>query len=303
MITNQNPGFIVSPEYTVHDDGVDLCFYSVHRTKGTTLRGLAAVMTRSLLESAGGNGQLNPFEPATDDHGIGADRWQKLVDELHNRGILTTVGNQEASEPEQLQVRILGDSSERVESLADLVAEAILPSGLPVTHSTVAELREEGMAPAKGRQLVILASDGYDVPLHRQVNSLAISAGLPLLFVRALSTVIELGPFVLPGNGPCFECYWQRLQAPIAAEGPADWVRETPGRRYADVSWRATNARRIASHLTALEVGHIAGPLDAVPATMAKVGRFDPEHLSWSFRRVLEVPGCGHCRLANGVVR
>ena len=285
-----DPVYVFSPGYTAHDDGVDFCFYSVARTKGSTLRGVAAEMARALLAMAGPAGRVpvSLFDRAP--LGLPAPRWLAFAEQLTERGILGAdqLDGHASREAGAVLLCTGGDVGERAAgSLAELGIETV-----------PADVSELDVAIRQDVRLVLLADDTYDVRLHRRVNTLAVSHGVPALYLRIMPALVELGPFVLPGESPCFECYWQRLQAPLLAEGPAGWVAESPFTVFPEVGPMTEAVRRLGIQLLATEVTRITVPGAGTPNTIGTVVRFDPDALTLRHHRVLEVPGCASCRLA-----
>jgi bacteriocin biosynthesis cyclodehydratase domain-containing protein len=282
--------YVFSPGYTAHDDGVDFCFYSVARTKGSTLRGLAAEMARALLAMAGPTGRV----PASVfDHaplGLPAHRWLAFAEQLTERGILGADQPDAHASPEAGKILLCTDGD-----FGKQAADALSELGIDTVPAAVSEL---DMAIRQDVRLVLLADDSYDVRLHRRLNTLAVSRGVPALYLRIMPALVEMGPFVLPGESPCFECYWQRLQAPLLAEGPAEWVAESPFTVFRDIGPMAEVIRRLGIQLLATEVLRITVPEAGTPTTIGTVVRFDPDALTLRHHRVLEVPGCASCRLA-----
>lgn len=282
--------YVFSPGYTAHDDGVDFCFYSVARTKGSTLRGLAAEMARALLAMAGPAGRIpvSLFDRAP--LGLPAHRWLAFAEQLTERGILGA---------DQPDVHASGETGAILlctgGDVGEQTAGALSELGIDTVPADVSDL---DAAIRQDLRLVLLADDSYDVRLHRRVNTLAVSRGLPTLYLRIMPALVEIGPFVLPGESPCFECYWQRLQAPLLAEGPAGWVAESPFTVFRDVGPMTEIVWRLGTQLLATEVTRITVSGVGTPTTIGTVVRFDPDALTLHHHRVLEVPGCPSCRLA-----
>jgi bacteriocin biosynthesis cyclodehydratase domain-containing protein len=282
--------YVFSPGYTAHDDGTDFCFYSVARTKGSTLRGLAAEMARSLLAMAGPAGRVpvSLFDRAP--LGLPAHRWLAFAEQLTERGILGAdqLDGHASRETGTILLCTGGDFGDRA-------AGALSELGIDTVSADVSGL---DVAIRQDVCLALLADDSYDVRLHRRMNTLAVSHGVPALYLRVMPALVEIGPFVLPGESPCFECYWQRLQAPLLAGGRADWVVESPFTVFREAGPMTEIVWRLGTQLLATEVARITVPGVGTPTTIGTVVRFDPDALTIRHHRVLEVPGCPSCRLA-----
>jgi bacteriocin biosynthesis cyclodehydratase domain-containing protein len=64
-----------------------------------------------------------------------------------------------------------------------------------------------------GSQLVVLAPETYRSGLFHTVNEACRRAAIPWVGRRALGLVVSIGPFVLPGESPCWLCFEHRLHA------------------------------------------------------------------------------------------
>jgi bacteriocin biosynthesis cyclodehydratase domain-containing protein len=282
--------YVFSPGYTAHDDGVDFCFYSVARTKGSTLRGLTAEMARSLLAMAGPGGRVpvSLFDRAP--LGLPARRWLAFAEQLTKRGILGTDQPDGPASHEAGRILLCADGD-----FGDRAAGALSELGIDTVSAEASGL---DAAIRQDVRLALLADDSYDVRLHRRMNTLAVSHGVPALYLRIMPALVEIGPLVLPGESPCFECYWQRLQAPLLAEGPAGWVAESAFTVFREAGPMTEMVWRLGIQLLATEVTRITVPGAGTPTTIGTVVRFDPDALTLRHHRVLEVPGCPSCRLA-----
>jgi bacteriocin biosynthesis cyclodehydratase domain-containing protein len=277
--------------FSLHLDGVEACLYSADRVSGTVLRGLAAQMTQQLWHHGECHGNITDELFASEPLGIPRERWLALAAELYRRGVL------EPAEPpaagnSQLPDRVTAVRLEAPPRLREATVELLVGCGAEVTTG------RRAAAPAPAHELMVLIDDRFDIAQHRELNRRAILAGAVFLSLRLMARGYEIGPLVLPGLGACFECYWQRLQAPFTEDGPPPWVAgsaprgcfQQPGR----VGELVTSS---ALHALALEIHRVLhGP---APATLSDVLSVDLEQCRTHRRRVLEIPGCGACTLAG----
>ncbi|MEU8323806.1 hypothetical protein AB0C33_36050 [Nonomuraea sp. NPDC048881] len=148
-----------SPYYTCHDDGVDLCFYSVQRTKGTTLRGLCAEMARGLIQTCDSTGTFSRTLLSDTLPGLPPDRWDNFIEELARRGILipATAADQDDAEDDATVILTGTHGSEQLHTDLHSVLKGF---GLAVHPAEIDDLTTIALG---GRTLVIFADDGYDV--------------------------------------------------------------------------------------------------------------------------------------------
>ena len=280
----------LSAGFSLHSDGVEVCLYSADRVSGTVLRGLAARMAHQLWHHGERDGVITEELFGSRPLGIPADRWVALAAELCRRGVLEPFDRPDAVDtglPEKI-------TALRVEAPARLREEAAgLLSGC---GAEVITDRPEA-DPAGADELIVLVDDRFDVARHRERNRRAVLAGAAFVSLRLMARAYEIGPLVLPGMGACFECYWQRLQAPFIDDGPPPWVADsTPRGCFREVGRLGELVTSSALHALALEVHRILhGP---TPTTLSGVLSVDLEHCRTHRRRVLEIPGCGTCALA-----
>ncbi len=61
--------------------------------------------------------------------------------------------------------------------------------------------------------VTILAHDGSDPRVTERFNDLALRRRMPWLSLRVRGLGARLGPFILPGETPCYQCFRRRLEA------------------------------------------------------------------------------------------
>jgi bacteriocin biosynthesis cyclodehydratase domain-containing protein len=280
----------LSAGFSLHLDGVEVCLYSADRVSGTVLRGLAARMAQQLWHHGERAGVITEELFGSQPLGIPGDRWVALAAELCRRGVLEPVDRPDAVDagiPEKI-------TAVWVEAPARLREEiAVLLSGCGA--EVITGRRDAGRAGA--HELVVLVDDRFDIARHRERNRQGVLAGAAFLSLRLMARAYEIGPLVLPGMGACFECYWQRLQAPFTEDGPPPWVADsTPRGCFQEPGRIGELVASSALHALALEIHRVLhGP---TPTTLSGVLAVDLEQCRTHRRRVLEIPGCGGCALA-----
>ncbi|MFC4158914.1 TOMM precursor leader peptide-binding protein [Chitinimonas lacunae] len=76
------------------------------------------------------------------------------------------------------------------------------------------QVQEGGELPADASNLIrLVCSDHDDHRSALEQNKLALDARHPVLFAALTDSHARIGPFVLPGETPCFACYHHRLRS------------------------------------------------------------------------------------------
>jgi bacteriocin biosynthesis cyclodehydratase domain-containing protein len=290
MSIRTGAGYRLNPAFSLHTDGAQACLYAADRVSGSVLRGVPARMVEQLWEHAGRHGQIDGEVFADHPLGVPEHRWTAFVEQLARRGVLEPVDRAPAAAA--LPDPVTSVRVEAPDRLAAATERALAGCAVAVEVSRL--VRSGGP-----HELVVLVDDRYHVARHRELNRQAALTGAAFLSVRVLPGGHEIGPLVLPGSGACFECYWQRLQAPFVEDGPPSWVADReprgcfrpPGRLGELVVGGALHALAVEVHSV------LHGP---VPATLSAALTADLARQRTEVRRILEVPGCGHCALAVG---
>lgn len=146
--------------------------------------------------------------------------------------------------------------------------------------------------------LLVVASDQFDPDLFSQGNARAVSVGAKALFVHRELGCLVMGPFVIPGQTACFDCYRERLRAVTrhkdefdsramaAAEGRS--VRRAPSRILAGLSQSL-----LATHVLAAA----AGAYDLFDP--GSIVSFDVVSMKKMRQPVLKMPRCPTCSIAG----
>lgn len=74
----------------------------------------------------------------------------------------------------------------------------------------------EAVAAGDGEIGLTVACSDYEAELaFRQHNRTGIAARIPMLFACIAEASVRVGPFVVPGDTSCFECFYHRLRANV----------------------------------------------------------------------------------------
>ncbi len=139
----------------------------------------------------------------------------------------------------------------------------------------------------------VLCSDFGGRPLIRDWNRFCVERGVMLYPVVLLDHIVHLGPMIVPGEGPCYECLWARQNSNLA-----DVARVRAGEMDADLGQQAIGylqpMARAAADFAALELMKIF----STPLPGGKIGRILDVDLmgpSVESREFLKVPRCPVC--------
>jgi bacteriocin biosynthesis cyclodehydratase domain-containing protein len=139
----------------------------------------------------------------------------------------------------------------------------------------------------------VVCSDFGGRPLVRDWNRFCVEHGVMLYPIILLDHVVHLGPMIVPGEGPCYECLWTRQNSNMA-----DVARSRAGELDADLGQHAIGylqpMARAAADFGALELLKIF----STPLPGGKIGRILDVDLmgpSVESREFLKVPRCPVC--------
>lgn len=169
--------------------------------------------------------------------------------------------------------------------LHEMVAEALAPI-VPCAEG------EERDSPDT---LVVATSDWNDLELFRRENARAVRAKQPITFIARTDSEIVTGPFVVPGETACFECYHRRLEYNVNFPAEfAAYARVVTERAGSGERAESTIARGLAEFLVRRHVLAATKRLSAIlePGVILS---FDCMFLRVRRTPVLKVPRCGIC--------
>ncbi|MDB5072615.1 MAG: hypothetical protein JWM87_3726 [Candidatus Eremiobacteraeota bacterium] len=167
-----------------------------------------------------------------------------------------------------------------------IAANAILPAGA-VRHDFEAWTERDADV-----DCLVATSDFGGFETMREWNARALSGGMRFFAAVVQDAVAYLGPVVVPGSGPCFECLWSRQNSHV--EEPGDRSRTEPFSffgQYVDASLPAMGAA--AGYLASIELTRHFGRLPGyTPGTHVEVDLLAMRSVS---RKLLRVPRCPVC--------
>jgi bacteriocin biosynthesis cyclodehydratase domain-containing protein len=289
---------VLSRGYTVHDDGVEMCFYRVSRVEGSVVRGVTAEMCRRLLTDLTTDGTIRPASEHAERSGVPEHKWTTLIDELIGREVLVELDGEQAGGEQPVtapRIVLVGDEMSAKSFTpwaADRARDFVT---LPATTDPATAISGFGNA---DETVVLLLDEQFNVALNRAWNRTCVAAGARLLSIRLRERSVEIGPFVCPGDAACFECYWQRLWSPLVGGGMPAWLPDSGPLGVPTVPGRDDLLLGVAAGYVAHELEKIASGRQ-VPLTLSAVLDIDLHTASTTRRRVVEAPGCGVCALAG----
>lgn len=177
----------------------------------------------------------------------------------------------------------VGDrSTALVAGSADNLDGELRSGPAPDVAETLARLADRIEPP----ELVLVVTPGLDRALWRGLNRLAIERGWLLLPAVIGGTTVDLGPTVVPAEGPCLECAHHQALIDLT---PAD---EAP--RGALQTGPMTPEERIGASRLALLA--LAALTKVIPLTgELNLYRLEQDQLSFTTHAVYRLPGCPVC--------
>jgi bacteriocin biosynthesis cyclodehydratase domain-containing protein len=157
---------------------------------------------------------------------------------------------------------------------------------------------EEWTAAGGKADCYVVCSDFGGSALMRDWNRTAVAGNIVLYPIVLQDEVASLGPLVVPGEGPCFECLWLRQSANLDAGG-----RERADESHAFFGQHVTGflqpMARIAADIAAVDLLKYFSR--ALPGGRAgRVIEVDLMTPSLRTRTVLKAPRCPVCALTVG---
>ncbi len=159
---------------------------------------------------------------------------------------------------------------------------------------------EDGLAEVKARiptgsRLLVSWNFAYRLPFTRFLNSLSFEMGIPALFGACEGIIGRIGPYIIPRNTACLECYNRRL---LAHSGEPELQAFQQYRiRYQDsipAAWpKHPNFNQATLEIFALEVAHIVS--DRPPRTIGSVIEYSYADITTRHHPVYRIPRCEIC--------
>lgn len=282
--TTHDDRWRVAAGLTVDDRAGIVQVYVSENQRGFAMAGVAAEILLDLLAFVGSapasrEGFVQTYGDRHDATRLG-EAWSAAA----ASGMLVPVGDGAAPVAETANTVALMGSASGVTT--DSFRRELEDLGLP--------LAGDGEAPA----LIIGLDDvGDDAGLVEMGRALP-WAGVPWLPVQVLHERVVVGPFVFPGDTPCFECALTRRAAALIPDGIRRWGQSRIARPD-DLDRRA--AVKVASVLIRNQAAALLRR--EPPSLTSRRATYDLTTCTQVTSFVLEVPGCTTCRSTDGVLR
>jgi bacteriocin biosynthesis cyclodehydratase domain-containing protein len=247
---------------------------------GSVLRGIPALMFSSVYRRFASE----PFtvdQAAADLAAGNGDTWRRVLSALKDRAILTSESTARGSVSAPTSLRIFLQGSD-----ADATRMAALVAALPNVQITDDD----------GANLAVRVDDQLDTSGSLEFARNQAQRGRQSLTVRIYGHNVELGPWTIPRRTPCFDCYWQRLQAGREQEPPGSLVGAGKPRKSQNDRPRSL-AAQAAMILLASEIGKAA--TGAPPVALGQVVQLELTSLEIVKHRVIAVPACPTCAVSR----
>lgn len=142
--------------------------------------------------------------------------------------------------------------------------------------------------------LLLVCRDCEDHGTFRDYNRTAVAARTPILFACVTEFAVRIGPFVVPGDTACYECFYHRLRANVDFRDEFDACTAQAARANGPVPPRARVHERIAAAIAcAQSINYLAGALQH--CAFDAVIELNPVTIDLAIGRVLKLPRCEVC--------
>lgn len=140
--------------------------------------------------------------------------------------------------------------------------------------------------------LMILASDNFDLEKSNLINQLALKKNVKLVMTRIIDNHLgEIGPLIIPQQTACFKCYESRIRANL--EDAEKYFGSKISLGDSEKLFQLTALRKIMSSLVELETLRIIS--DKKPRFADIVLSIDLNNNSMSADRIFKIPNCPVC--------
>ena len=155
-----------------------------------------------------------------------------------------------------------------------------------------------GVEPAEAQPhppLVIACSDYENGESFRDTNRRAVEDRSPILFACIAEMTIRIGPFVVPGETACYECFHHRLRANLSFREEFDaYLAQNVVLDTASTDSRTGLYARLGATLVASQaVGFLLGAMHC--CVLDSVVELSPLAMELTRSRVLRLPRCEVC--------
>jgi ribosomal protein S12 methylthiotransferase accessory factor len=141
-----------------------------------------------------------------------------------------------------------------------------------------------------GADLVVVATDHYDLSLYQHINRECLRENVPWTSVRCLGFELALGPSIIPYETPCFSCFAGRLKSSAPSLEDYSLMEEFLSRSR----WTGGHLNIVVgADLMALEVAKILTNL--LPRTYAHLFSLHLMTFKSRLDPILKLPTCQDC--------
>jgi bacteriocin biosynthesis cyclodehydratase domain-containing protein len=187
----------------------------------------SAALIADLLPLCDGARPLEGIHAALQQAGHAADQVTAVLEFLRGRGCFHPCGTAAPLDPLAAQIDWLASrlaaTDDRISRRAPAQAVVHLPTTGVLADAIGQALDRLGLlvarqaAPDGACDLVrVHCTDWDDHASALRANQAALQAGVPTLYAALGETRARIGPFVLPGETPCFTCFHHRLRASMS---------------------------------------------------------------------------------------
>jgi bacteriocin biosynthesis cyclodehydratase domain-containing protein len=152
-----------------------------------------------------------------------------------------------------------------------------------------------GHSASPTKTLTIVCTDAFDLQFCRDINTRVVRTGGCVTFFVLSSGQLHCGPFVIPGQSACYECYYQRFLANLLCrdEFEAFVAMETSRRQARD--WSASHVA--AGVVEFLIYRHLVGIVTNIfdVAEPGYIETFDLLNMEKQRLAILKLPLCAVC--------
>jgi bacteriocin biosynthesis cyclodehydratase domain-containing protein len=206
--------FRFRPDVTIDRRPDGICLYLPTDGRGFVARGLTADLVARLRDTVGDEAfGIEVLDGAAD--GVDRSTWRRLLKELCSRGAVIRPDPNGAADggwrPATPAIGVMGDPD-----FTDLLAREVHGrTAFATVEVATAGVEPDRLLDTAWRQVSLVVT--FDLQpaatVTRAWNRAAVAAGRRYLPVRMAGHTAEIGPLAVPGESPCFECYWWRRQA------------------------------------------------------------------------------------------
>lgn len=283
-------------EIAVYDNGDQISILWKLKGTGTLLRGYSAFLFKIIW----GKFQSNSFDLNNlilIDSSINEEEWEAFINVLLKKNVLEEYRHRNEMEihiHKRKKIYLYGYESLSTE-IINKVKKYLKLENESIFQNTIFKYKQINWSDEEIPDLYIYLDSGLNIEQIRKQNKIASQKNVPFLSFRLFGAKLELGPLSIPGDTPCFECYWIRLQSKENQVNIPDWLFQSfnSDEKELEKSIYENSLMVIGTELLSLEVYKV---LTSVPTTIGKILVFDVEKLNLQYGSLIEVSSCHVCK-------